>query len=173
MKGIKRVMNYVHLCMGYLAIFQLVVMVILISVQVFCRYVLNFSISWVEEVSLLLMVWFSFIAMAIGVKNKLHISIELFVMWLPKSIQTAIIARIADVCIIVIGFVLVYHGILLVQNGMMSTLPATGLPAAAGYVFVPITGVLIMYDALMDLLGLEKEEDLLEKYLRKEGELHA
>jgi hypothetical protein len=30
-----------------------------------------------------------------------------------------------------------------------------------------------MYDALMDLLGLEKEEDLLEKYLRKEGELHA
>jgi TRAP-type C4-dicarboxylate transport system permease small subunit len=173
MYGIKRVMNYVHLFMGYLAILQLVVMVILISVQVFCRYVLNFSIPWVEEVSLLLMVWFSFIAMAIGVRNKLHISIELFVMWLPKSIQKGIIARIADLSIILIGFVLVYHGILLVQNGMMSTLPATGLPAAAGYAFVPITGVLITYDAVMDFFGLEKEEDLLEKYLRKEGEAHA
>ncbi|GAK54536.1 hypothetical protein U14_05823 [Candidatus Moduliflexus flocculans] len=173
MNGLKKVMNIVHLVMGYIAIFQLIAMVILISVQVFCRYVLNFSISWVEEVCLLLMVWFSFIAMAIGVKNKLHISIELFVMWLPKRVQNGIIAKISDVSIIAIGFVLIYHGILLVQNGMMSTLPATGLPAAAGYIFVPITGVLILYDAVMDLFGLEKEEDLLEKRLKKEGDAHA
>lgn len=173
MNGIKKVMNYVHLGMGYLAMLQLVAMVLLISVQVFCRYVLGFSISWVEEVSLLLMVWFSFIAMAIGVKNKLHIAIELFTMWLPQQIKRQIISRIADISIIIIGFVLIYYGILLVQYGLLSTLPATGLPAAAGYIFVPVTGVLITYDALMDLLGFAKEEDLLEKYFGKEGELHA
>jgi len=173
MNGLKKVMNIVHLIMGYLAMLQLVAMVMLITAQVFCRYVLNFSISWAEELSLLLMVWFSFIAMAIGVKHKLHISIELFASFLPQSIQRGVIAKISDLSIIAIGFVFVYHGILLVQNGMMSTLPGTGWPAAAQYMLVPVTGVMIAYDALMDLFGLEKEEDLLERFLKKEGDAHA
>ena len=173
MNRVKNIMNMVHLIVGYFAILQLVALVVLISMQVFCRYVLGFSISWVEEVSLILVIWFSFIAMAIGVKNHLHISIELFTMFLPERIQHGVIAKIASLCIILIGIVMMYYGALLAENGLTSTLPATNWPSAVEYIIVPFVGFLITYDALMDLCGLDKGEDLLERQLFHGGEKHA
>ena len=51
----------------------LAAMVILTSTNVFMRYVMNSGIGWSEEISLVIVVWFTFISMALGVKQRLHI----------------------------------------------------------------------------------------------------
>ena len=56
----------------------LLVIVVVVSVQVFCRF-FKHSIMWSEEVALLLMVWTAFIAMAIGVEKDLQSSITIVV----------------------------------------------------------------------------------------------
>ena len=53
----------------------ILLIVIIVSCEVFARLVVHHSIMWSEEVALLLMVWTAFIAMAIGVEKGLHISI--------------------------------------------------------------------------------------------------
>ncbi|MCX7708440.1 MAG: TRAP transporter small permease [Clostridia bacterium] len=163
MKIIKKLFNGIHIFMGYFGVVQLLAMTIIVSVQVFCRFLLGFSISWAEEVSLILMIWFSMISMAIGVKKRLHIAIELFTMKLSEKVMKNVINKITDVCTIVFSMVLIYYGWLLVENGLMSTLPATGFRSSMEYIFTPIAGILIAYDSIMDLFGIDKEDESFER----------
>jgi TRAP-type C4-dicarboxylate transport system permease small subunit len=155
MNAVKKTSNAIHLFMTYFGILQLLAMTIIVSANVFCRFALGFTISWADEVPLVLVVWFSMISMALGVKMKLHISIEMFTMKLSDKIKKEVIDRISAAVTLIFGIVLFYYGILIVQNGMTSTLAATGLPTAVEYIFVPIAGFMIIFDSIMDLFLLD------------------
>lgn len=165
MNAIKKAINTLHVFMTYFAILQLLAMTIIVSTQVFCRFVLGFSISWAEEVALILVIWFSMISMAIGVKLRLHIYIELFTMKFSEKIKKNVILKITDAATLIFGGVMVYYGILLVQNGMTSTLPGIGLTSSTEYIFVPIAGAMIVYDSFMYLFNIEKDDDEFEHNL--------
>ena len=65
----------------------LLVIVVIVSTDVFCRNVLSYSIKWAQEVSLLLIVWMTFLSMAIGEEKDQHIAIELFYNLFPKPVR--------------------------------------------------------------------------------------
>ena len=73
----------------YLSMSLLVLMTIVVAWVVFSRYVLGNRPAWGEEGALLCMVWFGFISMAIGVRDNLHISIDVFDRILPDSFKNA------------------------------------------------------------------------------------
>src|SRR5690554_3051124 len=52
----------------------LVVMTAVIGWQVFARYVLHDAPSWAEQASLVLMIWYVFLAAAVGVREQFHIA---------------------------------------------------------------------------------------------------
>ncbi|MBQ3670712.1 MAG: TRAP transporter small permease [Treponema sp.] len=137
----------------------ILVIVIIISCEVFGRLVLHKSIMWSEEVALLLMVWTAFIAMAIGVEKGLHISISLFFNRFPKVVQI-IISKINTIATIFFGYILVVYGIKLASMTMSSTLPATQWPAGTAYCMMPIGGIFIIYFAILDLFGAKKYRHL-------------
>ena len=133
----------------------LLLIVIIVSCQVFSRLVLSSSIMWSEEVALLLMVWTAFIAMAIGVEKGLHIAISIFFNFFPKKLKW-VITKINTLATIFFGWILFYYGIRLVSITMSSTLPATQWPAGTAYAMMPVGGIMIMYFAVLDLFGLSK-----------------
>ncbi|MBQ9282861.1 MAG: TRAP transporter small permease [Treponema sp.] len=137
----------------------ILVIVIIVSCEVFARLVLHHSIMWSEEVALLLMVWTAFIAMAIGVEKGLHISISLFFNMFPKICQK-IIEKLNTVAAIFFGGILLIYGIKLTSMTMTSTLPATQLPAGTAYMMMPVGGIFIMYFAILDLFGAKKYRHL-------------
>lgn len=137
----------------------ILVIVIIVSCEVFGRLVLHKSIMWSEEVALLLMVWTAFIAMAIGVEKGLHISISLFFNMFPKVVQI-VIAKINTLATIFFGYILVVYGIKLASMTMNSTLPATQWPAGTAYAMMPVGGVFIIYFALLDLFEAKKYRHL-------------
>lgn len=166
MKGVMKDMRVVdgffrkfHLAMVFIAKLMILGMVIITVVQVFCRYVLDFSIRWSEEVPLILMVWFGFISMAIGVKKRLHISIELFFNMFPKPVQK-VMRKVVDIIIIGFGLVMVIYGYKLAIFTMTSTLPATKMPTGMLYAIMPLSGLMIVYDTFMNLIGHKTEEEL-------------
>jgi TRAP-type C4-dicarboxylate transport system permease small subunit len=142
----------------------ILVIVIIVSCQVFGRLVLHKSIMWSEEVALLLMVWTAFIAMAIGVEKGLHIAITLFFNMFPKPVQF-VVAKINTIATIFFGYILVVYGAKLAQMTMTSTLPATQWPAGTAYSMMPVGGVFIIYFALLELFGFSKY-----RHLKIEGE---
>lgn len=133
----------------------LIVIVCVVSAQVFCRKFLGFSIRWSEEVALLLMVWMAFVSMAIGVEKHLHIAISMFFDKMPPKVQF-VISKVTDALMILFGVVMIYFGVKLVQSTMSSTLPATKWPSGTLYVMIPVSGIFIAYYSFIDLFGLER-----------------
>lgn len=142
----------------------ILVIVIIVSIEVFGRLLLHKSLMWSEEVALLLMVWTAFIAMAIGVEKNLHIAITIFFNMFPKKVQF-LIAKFNTCATIFFGYILVYYGVRLAKMTWSSTLPATQWPAGTAYSMMPVAGAFIIYFALTDLLGLKKY-----RHLKIEGE---
>ena len=152
MDFLDRIFDFIMKIYQFLAKFFLLTMVIVICVQVFFRYILNRSISWSEEFSLLLMVIFGFISIAIGVQKGLHLSISLFYNMFPPLVQK-IFDKIVNALVMGVGIVMIIFGIPLIESTSHAPMPATKLPAATVYFIIPLTGLLIAYYAFGDLIG--------------------
>ena len=170
MKNIKekisQIMNGIHLGSIYFAMALLVGMAIVIIINVFMRYVLNSGLRWGEEVAKLLMVWFTFIAMAVGVKQGLHISLHLLPKKLPVRLEKFLVF-LKDIITFIIASVFFIYGIKLVQFTSRSIMPATEWPSSILYLILPIAAVLIASEALMDIFGIEDYPERIEAIFNK------
>ena len=160
-----RYFNLLQVGLVYIAEFLLVAMVLLIFANVVLRYVFNSGIIWSEETALLIAVWFSFIAMALGVKLRLHIHINVLSSARIPAKLDALLWKIRDVVVILVGAGMFWWGWILIGFTMKSILPATGLPAGVIYMVVPVAAIFIVFDGLMDLLGVDMEETVLDQFL--------
>lgn len=148
MNTIKKVFNWIEDGIEYIAMGALAVMVVLIFSQVFCRYVLHFTPRWSEESAIIMMIWVSFIGLALGVKKEIHLTITFFVDLFPKFIRN-IILILDQILIMIFGIVIVIYGADLSIHTMTSTLPATQLPSSVLYMVLPLSGVfIIIYTAI-------------------------
>lgn len=157
MKVIDKFFYYFNKIMVFCAQTMLVIMSIVTCSQVFTRKFLNYSIRWSEEVPLILMIWFGFIAMAIGVREHLHISIEVFYKMFPKKMQI-IVEKISYLLVAAFGVFMVVWGWQLTSKMMTSTLAATKMPRGYLYIIMPLSGALIAYYSIMDVFGIPRYE---------------
>lgn len=133
-----------------LAMVLLVTMVLLVFFNVVLRYGFRSGIFWSEEISLVIVIWFTFIAMALGVKESLHINMNILPRKLPKPFFTALDCM-RDALVILIGVVLIYFGWKLTLNGAKSSLPATNIPNSINYIILPVVGIFIVLYAIIHL----------------------
>jgi TRAP-type transport system small permease protein len=163
-------LNRIHFISAVLACTFLGFQLIIISVNVIMRYFFSSGISWMEEISKdVLMPAFTFLSMAIGVKMDLHINVNIIPSRAPQWI-TPVLLRLKYLVLAVIGVVLVYYGVLLISGikASISTLPM--LPASLQFIAIPLAGLLIACDSLMNLLGIPKDNAYLDRKFMSAGE---
>jgi len=138
------------------AVSAVALMSIIVTVQVFTRKLFNFVFFWSEEITLLLLVWFSFLGIAIGFRERLHIAMDSFARLLPAPVNKALDW--------VIGLSTFGFGVFLFVNGWEFTvlmypnsMTATGWSSSVLYIIMPITGALICVYTVLQLLGIETE----------------
>ena len=73
----------------YIAGTGIVVMTVIVGWQVFGRYVLNDSPSWSEPLSLYLMSWFIMLGAAVGVRESVHLGLDILRYAMPVPVQKA------------------------------------------------------------------------------------
>ena len=88
----------------------LVVMTVIFAWLVFGRYVLNDTPTWVEQVSLLLMMVIAFLGAAVGVHRHTHLSVVVFRTAVPARIRTVFVF-VTDVLMAGFGALMFWHGI--------------------------------------------------------------
>ncbi len=71
------------------------IMIVVVSAQVFLRYVLNSSIGWADEVSRLAFVWSVFLAIPLGIREGLHVGIELLTSHFPDLVRRGLVRLMA------------------------------------------------------------------------------
>ncbi|MFA6505032.1 MAG: TRAP transporter small permease [Treponemataceae bacterium] len=171
LKAIVRFFNLIHIGMVYLAKSMIVAMVLITFTNVVLRYGFNSGLIWVEEIALLLAVWFIFIAMALGVKQSLHINISLFdVAKMPRWLDSGL-HRLRDLVVIAVGIVMLRYGWELVGYTMKSIMPATKWPAGLLYAVLPVSAVIILYESVMKMLGIDTNDSSVDAFLSGKGSL--
>ncbi|MGM0881395.1 MAG: TRAP transporter small permease [Bacillota bacterium] len=153
-KTIKRIALAIDSLFENFALVAIASMAIIVAIQVITRKLFNFVFFWSEEITLLLMVWFSFMGIAIGFREKLHLAMDSFTNLLPKRINK-VLDKVIQVCIFAFGFYLVKNGWEFTVLMNESTLPATKLPNSIMYLVMPITGVMICVYTFLQFIGIE------------------
>lgn len=153
---------------GY-AIALLVFLIVNVFAAVIMRRFMGQMFPWSEEMSLLSLTWFSFMGIAIGFREDLHLSMDLIDHYLsPKAI--VIWDKVIDLVVFAFGLYLCYFGLEFTLKMAGSTLSVTGWPNTLQYVVIPITGFLTSIYALLKFLGYD-----LKRYnkIDEESEAHV
>lgn len=123
------------------------VMVTSIALQVGTRAALNWSPPWTEEVALLMFAWIIFFMIAIGVREHLHVKVDILLERLgPPAVNLA--QRATSVLIAGVGAYLAWSGTdyLLETRGAVSA--AIRYPSELLYTAVPLSGILLFLFSL-------------------------
>lgn len=90
-------------------------MLVIVLAAVFCRYVLNDSLVWSDEVVRYLFVWFTLLGAAITLRDREHIRVEYFVELLPararRFVELVMLLGVLlfYLAMLVLGFMWVYE----------------------------------------------------------------
>lgn len=150
-----KIFNLIYTLLLKYSQYVLLAIVAIVSVDVCTRNLFHYSVKWSQEVSLLLIVWMTFLSMAIGVEKNTHIGIELFYGMFPKPVKR-VVDVINKIAIIAIGIFFTYFGSKLTLSTWSSTLASTKWPAGMLYLMIPVGGFCMSFFTLLDLLGWKK-----------------
>lgn len=132
------------------------IMVVNVLWQVFTRFVVGVPSSFTDELARYLMIWIGILGAAYVSGRNMHVAIDVLPTRASKANQKKIM-RVVYIVIILFsitalvigGFRLVYISYLLGQSS-----PALQIPLAFVYMVIPISGILIIYYKVSDLLKI-------------------
>jgi len=136
-------------------ILVLACMVVIVSVNVFMRYVLNLSLQWTQDIIILFFFYLIFFSIPIAFRSESHIRIVFFTNKLPEKVRD-IFKFIVDI-IILFSFILVLFmsidAIKLIGNSPYSALK---YPMSFFYYGITISCFLIFFDSIINIyIGLK------------------
>lgn len=156
--------RWIHMIILWIAQAALAIMVVLVILTVILRYVFNTGIGWAEEVPRLLVTLFAFLACAIGVRDHMHISVNLLFNACKEGGKArTFLIYFTDVCILCCSVFLLVFGSAYTKRlfRLPGTLPMTGWPTFIQYLPAPLAGFVMTFDSLLFLSGVLKRDDLL------------
>lgn len=163
MNWVVRFENIIDLVTEYICIIAFGIIVILGAMQVFFRYVVGYSIFWAEEVIRYIFIWLVWFGIAVGIKTKIHASMDLILRSMGKRISI-IIQIIYNLIILIFTVYLIFSSGWLVLITRGSLTPSTQISFSWVYLSLPIGLIFIFYYVAKDFsfmvkkLKLEKTE---------------
>lgn len=117
-------------------------LLILISIQVFTRYVLNSPFVWTEELARFVLIWFAFMSAAFVMARRRHITVLLYS---ARSSGRGIAAIDTFAYLVVLGcsVVMTYGGWDLMLATTHLNAPATDIPLSAVYAALTVGSALM------------------------------
>jgi TRAP-type C4-dicarboxylate transport system permease small subunit len=118
-----------------------------LALQVLMRYVFGQALSWSEELALLCFSWAMLLAIALGVREGVHVRMDLIAARLPEGAARRLDRAVA-LAIAGAGGFIAWAGTNYVQDSFGATSAAIGYPTAWLYACAPVGGALILVFAL-------------------------
>ncbi|MEG2173594.1 MAG: TRAP transporter small permease [Desulfovibrionaceae bacterium] len=133
----------------------MICMVIIISAQVFCRYVLQNSLEWSEELARYIFIWAVYFGASYALQKDKHLEITLLRHYLPSPWQRRLVA-LAYGCVLFFCLYTAWFGGVMVIDIYASQLrtPAIDIPAFWFWLCIPICFALMALRAGLKLWEL-------------------
>jgi TRAP-type transport system small permease protein len=141
---------------AWAAMTMLTILVVVVLVAVFFRYVLGDSLPWSEEVARYLCVWVGFIGASVALNRRVHIGVEFFVDRLSPALKRRVKTTV-DFVILGLLLFITYFGIELVFFQIPQRSSALLISMAWPYASVPVGTSLMVIQCLNLILEDRKK----------------
>ncbi|MEL7153935.1 MAG: TRAP transporter small permease [Pseudomonadota bacterium] len=143
----------------------LVLMTVIFAWLVFGRYVLNDTPTWVEQVSLLLVMVIAFLGAAVGIHRNTHLSVVVFRSIVPNWVRN-IFVFLTDAMLAIYGALMFLNGIQLTMFKWSALIPLIQWPEGLRSLPLTVCGALLFLFAtghlIRMLLGRDQRVDSIE-----------
>ncbi|MGC6387997.1 TRAP transporter small permease [Ewingella sp. S1.OA.A_B6] len=132
----QRLMDILYLFSMWLAGIALLLMVAVIPIGIFARYVMNRALSWPEPVAILCMVTFTFIGAAVAYRSGSHIMVAMVTDRLPPALKR-LFALLSDLMMLTISLFILWYSLNLCSELWQQ--PVAEFPQlTAGQTYLPL-----------------------------------
>lgn len=145
----------------FMVVSSFVLLVILVSMQVFIRFFTKSSLTWSEELSTFIMVWMVLFASVLVTRNHGHIWVENFMEKITGSTRYLLLG-IGNVLVAVFLLIIIWGSFILLPTVHSQIAPATKICMSYIYLAVPLSmGLSLIYviaDIIREFTRFLKEE---------------
>ncbi|NLN17345.1 MAG: TRAP transporter small permease [Firmicutes bacterium] len=133
--------------------FLLAVLLVVVSLQVWTRFVSYKPLMWTEEVARFSLVWIVFQGAAIAVQRKAHYILDILPARLSQKTRR-ILSLLCCLFMFAMAYVIVYHGWVFAVSGLRRLSPTVELPMFWVYLAIPTSGICMMIYIIGHVLEL-------------------
>ena len=117
-------------------------MVVVTTMGVFYRYVLNNALPWAEEADRYLFIWLSFVGASVTMRHKAHIAVDLLLRYVSPGWHYRLVL-IAQGCVLVFLGIVCWASLPVIELTSETRATATDIPLSWVYIAVPTGCILI------------------------------
>lgn len=158
-----KIVKLVNQALAIFSVSLLSVLVVCVIWQVISRYILGSPSIATDELARFLFMWVGLIGAAYATGLKRHLAIDLLLMKLQGKQKARLEVIILLVMLFFAGFILVYGGMNLAwdthKTGQIS--PSLGIDMGLIYLCLPISGIIMVFYLLVELLAKLKLQNSL------------
>jgi TRAP-type C4-dicarboxylate transport system permease small subunit len=145
--------RYLDTALDWTIFAALAAMTFVVTLNVFCRFVLKFSLSWADETAMILLVWLTFLGAAVAMRDRMHYAFDYLVQHLPGAVQRGVRVAVLLLCMGMTVLLVYWSGkvVILITDWVM---PATGIRRSWVYAACPIGGCFLLYYQAVQLVAL-------------------
>jgi len=151
-RGIDRLTAVVASILRASLVVAIIVMLACIVVQVVMRYVVGKTLSWSEELAVLMFAWATLGGLALGVREGFHVRLDLLIGYLPDGVRRWA-ERAIELLTAVFGAYLLWSGTRFYEMTGGSVSAAIGYPIEFLHVLAPIAGGMICLFAIERMIA--------------------
>ena len=143
----------------YLGCVLFLVMMVLLTIQVFSRYLGN-AITWTEELSCIMLVWMSYLGFAGAITSRKHLRIDAFINSRSFKVKKIllIISNIINAAFSAALIVPMYN-VITTFAATNAASPILRIPKEISFSILPISMVLVLIRTVQECIRLGKEEE--------------
>ncbi len=151
MESISRAMD---VALSYVVAFLLVAMSATVFGNVVCRYFLDASLAWYEEVSRFLLIWIVFLGAVIALIKGDHLGIDVLLLVLPPRTRRIVVV-LTDVLVLVALAIMFQGAWEMAIDSLESGWIASSVPIPYGWVYMvgPFSAALMFLQTLIKTAG--------------------
>lgn len=153
------VISLVDRAVLFLAAVLLCVEIVLVTANVFTRYLLHSPLVWSAELARYCMVWSALLGSAVLVRRHEHLSVTIIDRWLSPRGLRILHVGIATVSMFFFSVLLISGCVLVVRTWGQAAASLPHLPISVVYAVVPLAALLMLRNAALALRQVLAPED--------------
>ena len=141
----------------YLATLCFIILTVMLTLQVFSRFILHHSWTWMEEFATIMFVWMIYLAISAAVTHRKHLRIDVLLEAVPFQIKKVMLIA-SNVIFAAFNIYISVIMVSVIQLLGSSKTTMLGIPQQLVYIVIPIGLIISVIRLVQDTLKLLKEE---------------